>query len=289
MNIIVEQDESGQKISSRLSVFTRGILLASKQVSAEASKHLSKPNGRRATFISGGEVLEPEGQDLASFIARSRFILHAKPAPALNFLSSLSLVSRPTILRFVFSDQLLYFQNSTRSSLNTRLWFQADAISGALWTSFFKSLRLVVPKFDEVGLFVPTSVPRNPAHYDTSALAEMGKLLEDETIDVLRLIYTDVLPARFNLCDCLYANWLIRPQAEQTIATYLRKKSMGEAVTLSPLPDRFAVIREDDGPEVGGAEAACGWSKAKAVFAVRRHAPGATRLRECRPMISEEA
>jgi hypothetical protein len=114
-------------------------------------------------------------------------------------------------------------------------------------------------------------------------------MLEDDTINVVRLMYADALPAQFNLCDCRFANWLIRPQVEPHIVTYLSAREREKHTVQSKLPDKFAVTREGGNPEVGGAEAACGWSKAKTVFALRRYAPGATRLRECRPIIAEEA
>jgi hypothetical protein len=214
------------------------------------------------------------------------------PRATLNFLGSLSLDTCSAIRSVVLADELLTSSTSSPVCINDLDWSRPDQLGGVSSeepTSFLSFLRSYLPNLGEVAIFVPITLEREDFFYDPCALVRICEMLEDGTIDILRLMYADALPAPFNLCDCRFASRLIRPQPKQTFEENMYRMQMGEPIVPNKFPDKFAATREDKIPECGEGEAACGWTKAKAVFALRRYAPGATRLRECRPIISKEA
>jgi len=150
-------------------------------------------------------------------------------------------------------------------------------------TYFQRFLRVHLPNLKEVSVFVTSDSPKefSMGYNSFRALKQMCRLLADGTIDVVRLLYTDSLTASYEPTDCPYAEYVIRPQAWKSMD---RDEWIREQAALDKLPDKFSVTREDG--NLGGreAQAACGWSKARAVFALRRYAPGEKRHRSCRRM-----
>lgn len=96
----------------------------------------------------------------------------------------------------------------------------------------------------------------------------MAKLVESGTIDVLRIIFTEKVPARFSIRDDTYGGHLIRAEGDVNIGYHTRPLP-ADWRAKPEVPDRLSVTREGLTARSRELEAICGWSKAKSIFALR--------------------